>query len=76
MTGPPLSPGDIAIGDQLLAAAGEELDTLVAAVRAGDEKHGEAQNLADFMAYLGSAHSSPYLAALVVVAVRRIDGTP
>ena len=69
-----MSPGDLAIGDQLLAAAAEDLDTLAQVVRMGDEKHGEAQNLADFMAYLNSVHSPPYLAALVVVAARRIGG--
>ena len=57
----------LAVGDQHVAAANEELDELAQVVRAGDEEHGEAQSLADFMAWLSSGHNPPYLAALVVV---------
>ena len=74
MTRPPMSPGDIAVGDQLLAFASEDLDVIVTAVRTGDEQFGAARNLGNIMAYLVEEHSQPYLAALVVVAARRIGG--
>jgi hypothetical protein len=71
---PPLSPGDVAAADQLMAVMGPELDTLTEAVRTGDEEHGEAQNLANFIAWLSSRYDSSHLAALLVTAARRIRG--
>jgi len=72
MSKPPLSPGAVALADQMAAGAADEVAILARAVRASDAKHGEAQNLANFIAYLSDLHPAPYLAALVVAAVRQI----
>jgi len=68
----PLSPGEGALADQMAAEAADRVAILTQSVRAGDAKHGEAQNLANFIAYLSDLHPAPYLAALVVAAVRQI----
>lgn len=72
MSKPPLSPGDTAVADQLAAAANDEVASLAKAVRMGDAVDGEAQNLANFIAYLTRQHPAQYLAALFVVAVRQV----
>jgi len=75
MSKPPLTPGQGAQADQLAATAADEIALLARSVRAGDARRGEAQNLANFIAYLIDLHSAEYLAALVVAAVRQIpDG--
>lgn len=75
MSTPPLTPGETATADQLPADANAYLDTLIAGIRTGDEAAGEAQNLADFTAYLSSEHAPASLAALLVIAARRIGET-
>jgi len=72
MSKPPLSPGQGAQADQLAATAADDIATIVKVVRSGDARNGEAQNLANFIAYLSDLHPAPYLAALVVAAVRQI----
>ena len=72
MSKPPLTAGEIALTDQLLAAVNEDVVSLAKSVRAGDVLRGEAQNTADFIAYLSQKHSPESLAALFVAAVRRI----
>jgi len=69
---PPLTPGESAGADQLAATAGDVLDTIVIQVALGDARQGEAQNLADQIAYLARKHDAASLAAIVVVAARRL----
>lgn len=67
-----MTPNEIATVDQYQAEAGAVVDILCLAIRKGDELHGEAQGLADNIAFLRSDFSPSFLAAMVVVAVRRI----
>jgi hypothetical protein len=72
MSKPPLTPGTAAAADQLMAYCRDELATLAPAIRAGDEAHGEAQNGANFVAYLTQGNNAPFLAALVIAAIRQL----
>jgi hypothetical protein len=74
MSKPPFTPGETAIVDQAMDDVGAELDKLVRDVQFGDAEVGNAQNTANFIAFLHSKHDPSYLAALVVVAARRIGG--
>lgn len=72
MSRPPLTAGQTAEADQLSAGAKDEVARLAKAIRLGDARSGEAQNLADFISYLSREHPPQYLAALFVVAVRQV----
>jgi len=62
----------LAMADQLTATVNDDLDILISAVRNGDARHGEAENLANFIAALAEdVIPAPYMAALLIVALRR-----
>ena len=69
---PPLTPAEISAADELMAYARDDLAALVRNIRAGNAVKGEAQNGANFTAWLCNRYPSAYLAVLVIAAARQI----